>query len=129
MKTPHDHAAALMLKAAHDLIAARAILAAGDAFDMACFHAQQVVEKSLKAVLALYEIEYPWRHDLGELLELAKPLTPDVAQYAERIINLAPYAVEIRYEVEFEPSDEQAGEAVQTAAEVYELIERVIGKG
>ena len=64
MKTPRDHAAALMLKASHDLIAARAILAAGDAFDTACFHAQQAVEKGLKAVLALHEIEYPRRHDL-----------------------------------------------------------------
>ncbi len=53
---------------------------------------------------------------------------PDVAQYAERIINLAPYVVEIRYEVEFEPADDQATEAVQTAAEVYELIKRVIDK-
>ena len=126
MKTALDHATSLMFKASHDLIAARAILAAGDAFDTACFHAQQAVEKSLKAVLALHEIEYPRRHDVGELLELVKPLTPDVAQYAERIINLAPYAVEIRYEVEFDPSDEQATEAVQTAEEVYVLIKRAI---
>jgi HEPN domain-containing protein len=128
MKTPRDHAESLMHKASHDLIAARAILAAGDAFDTACFHAQQAVEKSLKAVLALHEIEYPRRHDVGELLELVKPLVADVAQYAERIISLAPYAVEIRYEVEFEPSDDQAVEAIQTAAEVYELIGRVIAK-
>jgi len=87
MKTPRDHAASLLFKASHDLIAARAILAAGDAFDTVCFHAQQTVEKSLKAVLALYEIEYPRRHDLGELLELAKPLTPDLGRYGERVIN------------------------------------------
>jgi hypothetical protein len=37
MKTPHDHAASLLLKASHDLIAARAILATGDAFDTACW--------------------------------------------------------------------------------------------
>ena len=126
MKTSRDHAESLMFKASHDLIAARAILSASDAFDTVCFHAQQTVEKSLKAVLALHEIEYPRRHDVGELLELVKPLVPDIAQYAERIIDLAPYAVEIRYEVEFEPSDDQAMEAVQTAAEVYELIKRVI---
>jgi HEPN domain-containing protein len=41
MKTPRDHAESLLLKASHDLIAARAILAAGDAFDTVCFHAQQ----------------------------------------------------------------------------------------
>jgi hypothetical protein len=34
--------------------------------------------------------------------------------------------VEIRYEIEFEPSDDQAVEAVQTAEEVYELIKRMI---
>lgn len=78
MKTPRDHAESLMFKASHDLIAARAILSAGDAFDTACFHAQQ--------------------------------------------------AVEIRYEVEFEPSDGQAAEALQTASEVYELIKRVVDK-
>jgi HEPN domain-containing protein len=75
--------------------------------------------------LAWREIEYPRRHDVGELLELVKPLAPDVAHYAGRIINLAPYAVEIRYEIEFEPSDDQAVEAVQTAEEVYELIKRM----
>ena len=128
MKTSRDHAQALLQKAANDLFAARAILAAGEAFDTVCFHAQQAVEKSLKAVLALYEIEYPRRHDLGELLELVKPLAPVVAQYAERIISLAPYAVEVRYEVEFEPDDDQATEAVQTAEEVYELIKRVTEK-
>ena len=126
MKTPRDHAESLLFKASHDLIAARVILAAGDAFDTACFHAQRAVEKSLKAVLALHEIEYPRRHDVGELLELVKPLAPEVAQYAEGIINLAPYVVEIRYEVEFEPSDDQATEAVQTAVDVYELIRQVI---
>jgi len=128
MKTPRDHAESLMIEASHDLIAARAILAAGDAFDTVCFHAQQTVEKSLKAVLALHEVEYPRRHDLGELLELVKPLVSDLVLYTERIINLAPYAVEIRYEVEFEPSDDQAVEAMQTAAEIYELIKRVIEK-
>ncbi len=91
-----------------------------------CFHAQQAAEKSLKAVLALNEVEYPRRHDLGELLELVKPLVPDVARYEGRIIGLAPYAVEVRYEVEFEPDDDQATEAVHTAEEAYELIKRVI---
>ena len=126
MKTPRDHALALLHKAAHDLFAARAILAAGEAFDTVCFHAQQTVEKSLKAVLAAHEVEYPRRHDLGELLELVKPWVPEVARDAAPIISLAPYAVEIRYEVEFEPSGDQATEAVRTAAEVYELIKHAL---
>jgi HEPN domain-containing protein len=48
MRSPRDHAQALLHKAANDLLAARAILAAGEAFDTACFHAQQTVEKCLK---------------------------------------------------------------------------------
>ncbi len=127
MKTPRDHAQALLQKAANDLFAARAILAAGEAFDTVCFHAQQTAEKSLKAVLALHEIDYPRRHDLGELLELVKPLVPEIAPLGDRIIGLAPYAVEIRYEVEWGPSYEQANEAMQTAAEVYQRIEHVVG--
>ena len=70
---PSDHARALLKKAANDLTAARATLSTGQALDTVCFHGQQCVEKSLKAVLALHEVVYPWRHDLGELLELIRP--------------------------------------------------------
>ncbi|MEA3459308.1 MAG: HEPN domain-containing protein [Chloroflexota bacterium] len=126
MKSPRDHALALLEKAANDLVAARATLATGEALDTVCFHAQQAVEKSLKSVLALWEVEYPWRHDLGELLELVKPLVPEVAPLEDRIISLTPFAVEIRYDEEFEPSMGEATAALRTASEVYELIRSII---
>jgi len=63
MKRPRDHAQALLNKAANDLVAAQATLSTGQALDTVCFHVQQAVEKSLKAILALHEIEYPWWHD------------------------------------------------------------------
>lgn len=129
MKSPRDHALALLKKAANDLVAARATLATGEALDTVCFHAQQAVEKSLKSVLALWEVEYPWRHDLGELLELVKPLVPQVAPLEDRIISLTPFAVEIRYDEEFEPSVDEATEALRTASEVYELIRSIIERG
>lgn len=47
MKTILDHAREFLRKAYNDLIAARAILATGEALDTVCFHAQQAVEKSL----------------------------------------------------------------------------------
>lgn len=34
-----------------------------------CFHAQQAVEKSLKAVLLFRRIDFPFTHDLEELIE------------------------------------------------------------
>jgi len=38
MKSPRDHALALLKKAANDLVAARATVATGKALDTVCFH-------------------------------------------------------------------------------------------
>jgi HEPN domain-containing protein len=126
MKVPGDHAKLLLKKASHDLSAARATLAVDEALDMVCFHAQQAVEKSLKAILALHEIDYPRRHDLAELLELINPLTPSLVPFADRILNMTPFAVQIRYDAEFDPVFEQADQALNTANEVYELVEGIV---
>ena len=85
MKTPLDHTKGLLQKAANDLLAAQAIYATGQAMDMVCFHAQQAVEKSLKALLAIQDIEYPWRHDLGELMRLAASAWPGISKFEEHI--------------------------------------------
>ena len=39
---------------------------------IACFHAQQAIEKSLKAVLFAIEIEFGRTHDLIKLAQLAR---------------------------------------------------------
>nr|HID13701.1 HEPN domain-containing protein [Anaerolineae bacterium] len=59
MKSPREHALGLLNKAEHGLVAAEATLSTGRALDMVCFHAQQAAEKSLKALLALHDVEYP----------------------------------------------------------------------
>jgi len=126
MKSPLDHARGLLVKAENDLVAAQATLATTRALDTVCFHAQQAVEKSLKALLALYDVEYPWRHDLAELLEMVKPLMPEIVSFDARIIQLTPFAVEIRYDETFEPSFSEANAALETAREVYNLIVQVV---
>jgi len=126
MKSPYEHAQGLLKKAANDLVAARATLETRMATDTVCFHAQQAVEKSLKAVLALHDVAYPWRHDLGELLKLARPLAPEITPYEERIINMTPFAVEIRYDAEFEPALPDATETLRTAVEVHGLIDTMV---
>ena len=126
MKSPLDYARGLLQKAEHDLVAARATLATGQAFDTICYHAQQAVEKSFKAVLASHDIEFPKRHDLGELLDMVKPYLPDAASYEGRIVNLMPYAVEVRYDVEFNPSADNAQEALFVATTMYELAKEHI---
>lgn len=122
MKSPLEHARGLWQKAENDLIAARAILTTRKALDTACFHAQQAVEKCLKAVLALHDVEYPRRHDMAELMNLVVPLFPKISAFEDLIISMAPFAVEIRYDTDFVPTMEQANEAVQTAASIHALV-------
>jgi HEPN domain-containing protein len=129
MKSPREHALGLLDKAEHDLIAARATLSTGMALDMVCFHAQQATEKSLKALLALHDVEYPWRHDLAELVELVKPLAPEIEGLERRIILLTPFAVAVRYAEELEPSSDEAKRALQTATEAYNLIGQIVRLG
>lgn len=61
------------------------------------FHAQQAVEKALKAWLALLDIEYPRTHDLSLLLNILQDHGQSVASLYE-MIELNAYAVQYRYE-------------------------------
>ncbi len=126
MKTPIDNAKELLQKAANDLIAGQATLATGKALDTVCFHAQQAVEKSLKALLAVHDIEYPRRHDLDELIELVRPLLPEIASYETRINTLSPFAVEIRYDSIFDPSSKETDEALRFAVEFHAFVNNVV---
>lgn len=42
---------------------------------------------------------------------------------------MAPFAVETRYDEEFEPSIDEASEALRTALEVYKLINVIVEQG
>jgi HEPN domain-containing protein len=47
--------------------------------EIVAFHAQQAVEKYLKAFLIRHEIEFPKTHDIGALLELVGGVDPKAA--------------------------------------------------
>ena len=65
--------------------------------NVACFHAQQAVEKSLKAVLSANGIEFRSTHDLVTLLDLLQDNDVPAPPAAEQLDELNPYAVEARY--------------------------------
>ena len=46
--------------------------------------------------------------------------------HATEIMHMTPFAVEIRYDEDFEPSVGEASEALRTASEVHDLASRVI---
>jgi HEPN domain-containing protein len=126
MKDPRELALGLLNKAKHDLVAARATITTGQAFDMVCFHAQQAAEKSLRALLAWHAVEYPWQSDLEELFEFAKSLVPEIETWNEAIILLTPFAVEARYEAAIEPSLGETRAALQTATGIHTLAIQII---
>ncbi len=62
-----------------------------------CFHAQQTVEKSLKAVLLFLHIDFPFTHDLEELLDTFEHAGISIPSEFLEVGVLTPYAVETRY--------------------------------
>jgi HEPN domain-containing protein len=69
---PHLEEALRMLRLADRDIAAFSVLRDSDEvhISVVCFHAQQAVEKSLKALLFVHQIEFRRTHDLLELANL-----------------------------------------------------------
>jgi HEPN domain-containing protein len=62
-----------------------------------CYHAQQCVEKFLKAFLIAQGVPPPRTHDLEQLNDLCTQLDGTFALLAGDLGKLTPYAVELRY--------------------------------
>lgn len=61
------------------------------------FHAQQAVEKALKAVLSHHQISFRRTHDIAELLDLLADHGLALPPHAEDLDEFNPFAVEARY--------------------------------
>jgi HEPN domain-containing protein len=93
-----DLARELLALADDDLVAAYALSEASDVSSAILgFHAQQAVEKALKAVLALHSVEFPFTHDLEGLLELCSASAIDIPEALADAPVLTPYGVRFRY--------------------------------
>jgi len=85
-----------------------------------CFHCQQAVEKAIKALLVVHQIEFRKLHDIGQLLEILRrsPTVPP-AQATHDLESLTRYAVDTRYP----PGQADASEAVQALRTVIPFLE------
>lgn len=93
----------LLALAKRDQVAVNALGRAADvAFAIVAFHAQQCIEKSMKAVLAKNSITYPRTHDLDELCQLLVASGIDSPASRALLNDITPYAVTARYEVDAE---------------------------
>lgn len=108
----------LLTLARRDQVAATALRAHPEiSFSIIAFHAQQCIEKCMKAVLAKSGVIYPRTHDLDDLyvLLLASGLVMPVSR--ELLNDITPYAVTSRYEVDADDlvTHAQIDEAVATS--------------
>jgi len=88
-----------------------------------CFHAQQAVEKYLKAFLIFQQIDFRKTHDTSELLNLCIQADQNLEKLQNlKIEKLTYYAVESRYPGFYEPDLEDAKEALLIAENVRELV-------
>lgn len=92
-----------------------------------CFHAQQCVEKALKAVNTANQVYFRYTHDLGELTNLltGAGITPPFT--ASELQRLTPFAVELRYDegVPLLTREEADPIATQTLAWAEALVAKV----
>ena len=62
-----------------------------------CYHCQQYVEKLLKAILTLHQIEAPKTHDLRRLIQLSSPMAAELGALCDRADGMSLAGVAIRY--------------------------------
>jgi HEPN domain-containing protein len=68
------------------------------------FHAQQAIEKLIKAVLSDNQIAYPRVNDLDRLLHLLETEQITQPPAAQQLVSLTPWATQLRYEDPPEPT-------------------------
>jgi HEPN domain-containing protein len=105
---PSEAATILARKAGEDATAVREFAANPEIADgIIGFHAQQAIEKWLKAAVANRGVEFEYTHDLRHLIALAG-IDEDEAPFDVReAVDLTEYAVPLRYEdlLDAEPLD------------------------
>ena len=107
MKQPVDLARRFLALTDRDMKTVHLLIAAPDSDDQAIgFHAQQAIEKCLKAVLSANQHAFRKTHDLAELLDLLRDKGCALPPSAESLDALNPFAVTLRYDLfEAEPVD------------------------
>jgi HEPN domain-containing protein len=95
-------------------------------YDAVCFHAQQCVEKYLKARLQEANIGIEKTHNLSRLLDLLLPLEPTWGMLRPYLLALTVYAINFRYPGDSADQDE-AYEAVRLCRKIRLRMRRDMG--
>jgi HEPN domain-containing protein len=123
-----EHAREMLVLAQRDLKALQGMLDA-DIFadEIFGFHAQQAVEKALKAWLTLVGVEYPRTHDLEELLELLEEHAKPILEAFYDLVDLTDFAVQFHYRI-FEDAEGRLnrGAMIRQVNDLVVHVERLV---
>ena len=98
MADEHDLARELLTRAGDNEQASRTLSNAREVSDaIVGFHAQQAVEKALKAALAASGAEFPFTHNLAVLMQLCEDAGLALPDSLSEADLLTPYAAQLRY--------------------------------
>lgn len=97
--------------------------------EILAFHAQQAAEKALKALLVRRQVEFPFIHTIGPLLNLCREAGFEGTEALSGAAILTRYAVATRYPGEEEPvTRQEAREALELATRVLVWVETQLEK-
>jgi HEPN domain-containing protein len=111
LSSPEPKGTVLARKATED---ARVVAALTDSREISDeiigFHAQQALEKWLKAVIAFRGLREERVHDIGRLLQILEKAGVELPERAEELDELTIYAMPLRYGelIDLEPLDRDA---------------------
>ena len=110
-----------------DLILARG-QPEGVLVELLCFHAQQAVEKAIKAVLLFYGEKAPRTHSIEALVEIAAKHI-EIPEIVEESTELTLYASGTRYPGNYEPLDDfDYNDAMSKAEKVVAWAKEICGE-
>lgn len=94
-------------------------------YDATCFHAQQCIEKYLKARLQESGVAFGKTHDLSLLLDLILPVEPTWNVLRSELQALTVFAVAYRYPDDSADMDE-AHEAMDSCRKIRQTIRKAL---
>lgn len=95
-----------------------------------CYHAQQAVEKALKAVLVKMGIPFRFVHDIDELIVTLEKHGQKIPERVKSSVVLTGYAVATRYPGNYEPvSRDEWKDAVALASGVVSWATGIVETG
>ena len=123
----------LWLQYASDDLKSAKVLLAEEVYNIACFHAQQTVEKLFKALIAAYDQPIPRTHNLIRLHKICEDLFGDKIEIDnEKIILLNDVYIDSRYPADFgvlpsgQPGEIEASKVYLCAKEIDDTLRPLV---